>query len=124
MTTKTILDIKPRLFMLVALIWIASSCYSTPEIPGFNTKKWLAFNEDCSDYRLIEGSELILEHEELLLSYGQNEITNTLGPPSRHELFNRNQKFFFYDLDCLEKETLRFRFDALGRLKEIDRINR
>ena len=97
------------------------ACYGVPHVPGFDQAKW---NREisCKQDRLDQ-AQLLTNHSNLLLSSSQNEITNLLGEPDEHELYNRNEKFFFYDLtmscDSLTYKRLSLRFDALGRMKEI-----
>lgn len=97
------------------------SCQSDPIIEGFDSDKWKSATI-CSDER-IQLAELIEANEAKLLSFTQPEIEALLGPAPRHELFNRNEKFFYYPIqkDCegAVDRSLFFRFDALGRTKEV-----
>lgn len=104
------------------LLLIITSCNSSPEIPGLDLDKWNS-SEVCSDYR-IEGAEIIEANEEVLLSLTQAEIEGLFGVVPRHQLWNRNEKFFYYPVtkDCsegVEDTNLFIRFDALGRAKEV-----
>ena len=106
---------------LIILLTFLCACYGVPEVPGFDPGEWNA-EISCTQDRLDQ-AHLLVNHSQLLLSCNQNEITNLLGEPDEHELYNRNEKFFFYDLslpcDSIPQKRLSLRFDALGRMKEI-----
>lgn len=110
---------RTSLIVFSALLY---SCYSTPTIEGFDPEEW---NQEinCESNRL-GSARLLLTHEEELLALNQNEITALLGKPDEHELYDRNQKFFYFNLtekcDSLPIQRLSFRFDALGRVNEIN----
>jgi len=97
------------------------SCYQAPEIDGFDQGRWNNGAQDCRTSRLPE-AQIILSEFSTIKGSSQNEMKLLLGKPSRHQLFNRNQKFFFYQLTCPDSlnksEYLRLRFDALGSLRE------
>ena len=113
-----------KMFSTLCLTVLLCSCYSIPEIEGFDKEAWTQEMVSCSDSK-IEYAELILEHEDKLLGEGQAEVKALLGPPSENELYLRNQKFFYYDLtlnsDSCEVlfQRLSLRFDALDRVSEI-----
>ena len=105
----------PQLLLLL----LFAGCYFAPDIPGFDQKAWELSLEECSDYRTIKSKELLIGNESYLLTLNQNELKELLGLPDQHQLFNRNQKFFYYQLDCDATHQLAVRFDALGRVKEV-----
>ncbi len=90
-----------------------------PEIEGFDSDSWEKSLEECDNYRKENAFRLTSQNGDPLLTKNQNEIKSLLGNPSRHRLFNRNQKFFYYNLDCNNDQVLSIRFDALGRVKEV-----
>ncbi len=101
---------------------LLTSCYSIPDLVDFDKDSW---NENsCEAPRYLQ-QELIINQKEKLLTEGQAEIKTLFGQPDEHELYNRNQKFFYYDLrksDCDTTEKLKrlsIRFDALDRVKEV-----
>ena len=106
-------------FLLVSLL---TSCYRAPEVPGFDAEKWKASIENCDNYR-YESYQILIDNFELIKGATQNEIQLLLGAETQHDLYLRNQKFFFYDLSCPEvkgaTERLRIRFDALGHVREV-----
>lgn len=106
------------------IILLLTSCYSVPEIDGFDKEEWLADFESCEDTKLAL-ARTIIAHQELILGEGQAEVKALLGQPSEHELYRRNQKFFYYNLtptqdSCeITGQRLSIRFDALDRVKEL-----
>ncbi|MDH5608302.1 MAG: hypothetical protein OEY56_02380 [Cyclobacteriaceae bacterium] len=107
-----------RLIRLLFLFTL-SGCYQAPLIENFDAVKWQIALTDCTDYRRIEAAPLLVAQKEAILSATQNQVTELLGAPDRHQLYDRNQKFFYYTLDCDGTKELSLRFDALGRVKEI-----
>ena len=110
-------------FVVFALLTCLIGCYSAPEIEGFDSDQWKAALQDCDSGR-TEQVDLLMDQVDKLKGKGQNSIQQLLGKPTRHELYKRNQKFFYYDLSCdgaANAEQIRIRFDALGNLREITR---
>lgn len=114
-----------KIHLLLVILLTLSGCYSIPEIPGFEKEGWQAALSDCSGNR-EEMATILVANEEKLLAEGQAEIKALLGQPEEHELYNRNQKFFYYDLSkagCQPiQRRLSVRFDALDRVKEVSII--
>ncbi len=111
--------------ILVISIFISlTSCYPKIKIDGFDQNRW---NQQltCENSRLSLG-QILIDNQHELLGQGQAEIKSLLGQPNEHELYNRNQKFFFYNLTapdtCANIEIayrLSVKFDAIDRAKEI-----
>lgn len=95
------------------------SCYQVPEIPGWDQAQWSAMKQNCEMNRINLAENIIMVNKTKLLGQTQNNIENLLGNPDRHQLYDRNQKFFYYSLDCNKTKELSIRFDALGRVKEL-----
>lgn len=110
-----------RVKHLLILLLISVSCSSKVEIPGLDTEKWQNA-EVCSEYR-IEGARILEANEEFLFGLTQVELATLLGSAPKHQLSSRSEKFYFYPItegcDSLENTALQFRFDALGRAKEV-----
>ncbi|CAM9992082.1 unnamed protein product [Chrysoparadoxa australica] len=100
------------------------SCYQSLKIDGFDQSVWER-PITCEEDRIDE-AKILMKSEKTLLESNQNEIQKLLGHPDEHELYSRNQKFFYYDLslkcDTLPKKRLALRFDALGRVNEVNII--
>ncbi len=110
-----------KIQLQILLLIILFSCYPKVRLDGFDKEAWAVSLTECTGYR-EEHLNILLQQKEILLEKNQNQIQELLGTPTRHELFSRNQKFFFYQLECDSKAELRLRFDALGRLKELRKI--
>jgi hypothetical protein len=115
----------PRLLLTISLM-VLFSCNQQSTLPGFDSQKWQADKDGCSDQRGALAQELI-KNKDKLTGLGQNEITDLLGTADRHELYSRNKKAFVYFIsggpNC-EKQVggqvskLVIRFDGIGRAKE------
>lgn len=99
------------------------ACYPDPEVKGFDKEAWKTRKPDCSD-RWIEEAQKVVSQKNRILGLGQAEVTWLLGSPEEHELYARNQKFYYYHLtaDTCEQQAqkrLNIHFDAIDRVKEI-----
>jgi outer membrane protein assembly factor BamE (lipoprotein component of BamABCDE complex) len=70
-------------------------------------------------------SDLISQKEELK-GLSEDDIIELLGRPDRNELYKRNQKFYYYDLEpgkpcdsTAHNQQLILRFNAMGLAKEV-----
>lgn len=102
------------------LILVLSSCYPVPEIDGFDLEAW-GKAPGCDTLKTRQ-AKLLISQSEKLLGKGEATVKGLLGKPSEHELYNRNQKFFYYgltDKNCPAPKRLSVKFDALDRAKEI-----
>ncbi len=105
----------------IVLLLTLASCYSIPEIENFDIETWKKDARTCEDTRIKLAQTLIAQSDKLL-GEGEAEIKGLLGKPSEHELYNRNQKFFYYNLheeNCPDAKRLSIKFDALDRAKEV-----
>jgi hypothetical protein len=111
----------PKVLRSFIALSILTSCGPSISIEGFDKDVWQSAPV-CSEER-IALAMLVEANETDLLSATQPQIEALLGPAPRHELFNRNEKFFYYPIekDCQgsQDRSLFFRFDALGRAKEV-----
>ena len=112
---------KKILLSLSLTLFLLSGCYKAPKLTGFSQENWQMNVDECGKEKLQEAENLVTNFSEIKGS-SQNEISLLLGKPERHELFERTQKFFFYQLTCPDSagrtQQLRLRFDALGSLRE------
>jgi hypothetical protein len=106
-------------YLTIAIAILLTSCYSAPEVEGFERDVWDSALTDCSDYRYEFVSDFVQRDDNAVITSNQNEVKALFGNPTRHRLFNRNQKFFYYQLNCDNTHEMAVRFDALGRVKEI-----
>ena len=68
----------------------------------------------------------LTEQKDELKGLSEGDIIKLLGRPDRNELYKRNQKFYYYDLEpgkvcdsTLTNQQLILRFNAMGRAKEV-----
>ncbi|MEP4531600.1 MAG: hypothetical protein ABJ004_00845 [Cyclobacteriaceae bacterium] len=111
-------------YSLLLLVVFCFSCYPKIKIEGFDGEKWKQPITTCQEDK-IGLAELVVANQGNVLGKGQAEIKQFLGQPDEHELYRRNQKFFYYNLTAGDTcENLRVRrlsvlFDALDRAKEV-----
>ncbi len=105
--------------LLLATI-VLMGCYPKIEIPKFDPLSWENRKQTCAQGIVL--AENLLDHSERLLAQGEVQIKALLGEPDEHELYIRNEKFFYYDLTsdtCQTQKRLSIRFNALDRAKEV-----
>lgn len=93
---------------------------------NFDTESWQEDEGGCKGMRLPMVQSL-LDQKDKLLALDELEIVEQLGRPDEHELYTRNQKFFYYDLTpgktcpaySEPRQRLMIRFNAMGLAKEI-----
>ena len=105
------------------------SCSPSPEkIKDFDGDVWKSDRQGCEAKRLSQIDNLIHQREKLL-ALDEMAIVNILGKPDEHEIYKRNQKFYYYYIEpgpecsSLAKDAgqrLVIRFNAVGLAKEID----
>ena len=114
------------LFALFSCILLFSCGKALPELDNFDTETWKSDRNACLDKRLSM-KKILLEQKDKLLALKETQIVTLLGRPDNNELYERNQKFYYYYLTpapvCGQpSETtlqLEIRFNALGYSKEI-----
>lgn len=113
------------IYLFTALLLFACSSASSPEIAGFDVEAWKSRINDCSQSK-VAMAETLIQHQDKLLGKGQSAIKSYLGAPYANELYQRNQKFFYYKLTagdtCASVDKplmLSIRFDAIDRVKEL-----
>jgi hypothetical protein len=108
-----------KIFIIKVILLSLVSCYQSPKLDGWVQNDWTAMTIDCDQNRHAMVTIVLLPQQKKILGKNQNEIEKLLGNPDRHQLYDRNQKFFYYKMDCENEKELSVRFDALGRVKEI-----
>jgi hypothetical protein len=121
---KCILQI--RLFFLIFL-FSTSGCSQKATITDFNENLWKSDQNGCKEERL-KLYTVLLKHQDDVLGLNNRQIIKLLGMPERNELFQRNQKFFIYNITpaplCKsdydqESLFLFIRFNAVGLCQEV-----
>lgn len=117
------MKMKKWLFLSVIII----SCGKPlPDLAPLNLEQWRDDKNGCARMREQSISHLIDQLEELK-GLSEKDVIELLGRPDRNELYKRNQKFYYYDVDpgkacadsILENQQLVLRFNAIGRAKEV-----
>lgn len=99
----------------------------TIELHDFDKEVWNRDKNGCGGERkpLVEA---IINQQEKLLGAEQKQITDLLGKPDMHQLYQRSQYFLVYSVDpgssCADYSSthtanLSIRFNALGRVAEV-----
>lgn len=114
---------KKWLFLSVVLIACGKPM---PDLSPLDLEQWKEDKNGCLRLREQNISHLIDQLEELK-GLSEKDIIELLGRPDRNELYKRNQKFYYYDIDpgktCPdskpENQQLVLRFNAMGLAKEV-----
>ncbi len=115
-----------RLFALLSFLLLFSCGKALPELDNFDTESWKADRNACLNKRLIM-KDVLLDQKDKLLALKETQIVSLLGRPDNNELYERNQKFYYYYLTpaptcgttTITTVQLEIRFNALGYSKEI-----
>ena len=89
-------------------------------------EKWKGDRNGCEHQRSTM-KEMLDHQKEKLLALDELQVVELLGKPDRHELYKRNQKFYYYFIepapDCAQQDTtdskLTIRFNAMGLAKVV-----
>jgi hypothetical protein len=111
----------------VIVLFAAVACSRpTPSLEGLDAAAWKADRHACQGIRAA-GIAALQEQKKGFLGLSEMQIVSVFGTPDRNELYKRNQKFYYYDLqpstDCPHATptplALVIRFNAMGLAKEI-----
>lgn len=99
---------------------------SLPDLAPIDLNSWKSDKGGCQQIR-SQSLPSLSEQREELKGLSETQVIQLLGRPDRNELYKRNQKFYYYDLeagkscsDSLESnQQLVLRFNAMGRAKEV-----
>lgn len=117
------MEMKKWLFLSVVLIACGKPM---PDLAPLDLVEWKEDKNGCQRFREQNISHLINQLEELK-GLSEKDIIELLGRPDRNELYKRNQKFYYYDVDpgkacadsIVENQQLVLRFNAMGLAKEV-----
>lgn len=116
-----------RWLSLVVFLLPFSCSKPLPVLEGIDREKWKKDKNACLGERAAMIQTLRSEKEKLK-ALDEMTLVELLGPPDQHELYKRNQKFYFYFLEpgppCSGSSDslalrLSIRFNATGLSKEI-----
>ena len=113
------------------LAWIGLSLFfitcgkPLPDLAPIDVAQWKDDKGGCKQKRFAFLQEVQNQKDELK-GLSEKDIIKLLGRPDHNELYQRNQKFFYYDIapgkSCNDQavgEQLIIRFTAMGYAKEI-----
>jgi hypothetical protein len=115
-----------RFFVLFSLLLLMACGKSLPALENFDSEHWKNDRNGCEGKRK-EMIQSIRDQKDKLLSLKETQIVNLLGRPDGNELYERNQKFYFYHLTasptCASSDSvslqLELRFTAMGIVNEV-----
>jgi hypothetical protein len=121
--------VRYKWFSLIVLAVSLLSCgKELPNLDGIDKKSWAEDKNACLKKRTAM-IETMRTEKEKLLALNEMKIVALLGKPDEHEIYKRNQKFFYYYLEpapgCFPDTTravplrLVIRFNATGLAKEV-----
>lgn len=113
------------------LVWVGLSLLlitcgkPLPDLAPIDLAQWKDDKGGCKQGRLAFIEELKGQKDELK-GFSEKDIIKILGRPDHNELYKRNQKFYYYDIDsgksCNDQvagQQLVIRFTAMGYSKEV-----
>jgi len=112
--------------LLFSVVLVAFSCGKPlPDLSPIDLHQWKEDKGGCKNIRTSFLPDLISQKEELK-GLSEDAIIELLGRPDRNELYKRNQKFYYYDLEpgkpcdsTAHNQQLILRFNAMGMAKEV-----
>ncbi len=113
--------------VFILLVILGGSCgKALPHFEGMDLNTWRQDKDGCSGVRLTMEQELRLQADKLL-ALSERQVVDVLGKPDQNELYKRNQKFYYYQIEpgtvCdstrLSTKRLAIRFNAMGLAKEV-----
>jgi hypothetical protein len=113
-------------YLWLSVVAIISSCGKPlPDLSPIDLAQWKEDKGGCQNIRNRFLIDLTSQKDELK-GLAEGDIIKLLGRPDRNELYKRNQKFYYYDLEpgrscdsIISNQQLIIRFNAMGRAKEV-----
>lgn len=115
-----------RKWLLLSVVSLVFSCGKPlPDLNPIDLAQWKEDKGGCKNIRTSYLAALTEQKDELK-GLSEGDIIELLGRPDRNELYKRNQKFYYYDLEpgkgcdsTLLNQQLILRFNAMGMAKEV-----
>jgi outer membrane protein assembly factor BamE (lipoprotein component of BamABCDE complex) len=115
-----------RFYPLFSLLLLMACSKSTPQLENMDAELWKNDRNACTGKRKDMIASLKTQQDKLL-ALKETQIVALLGRPDHNELYERNQKFYYYYITpaptCANADStalqLEIRFNALGYSKEI-----
>ncbi len=115
----------PRIREVLLIVCLLSGCgHPLPRLDGIDVERWRNDAHGCAGVRKVT-IDTINHQKQKLQGLNEMELVELLGRPDQTELFDRNQKFYFYDLEGNSTcgtpagRRLSVRFNAVGLAKEV-----
>jgi hypothetical protein len=97
-----------------------------PTLENIDSKIWKGDRGACAGKRMVM-LDAINNQKNKLLSLREMQIVELLGRPDGNELYERNQKFYYYNISpsktCVQTDSLsiqlQIRFSAMGVAQEV-----
>jgi hypothetical protein len=110
---------------LVLFIALAGCGKSLPEMKDVDLAQWKGDRNGCGGYRAANEAALLHTLPQLR-GLKEMQLISMLGRPDENELYQRNQKYFYYWLrgapacpDTAQAVRLSVRLNAMGYAKEV-----
>lgn len=115
-----------RKWLLLSVVSLVFSCGKPlPDLSPIDLAQWKEDKGGCKNFRTSYLVQLTEQKDELK-GLSEGDVIKLLGRPDRNELYKRNQKFYYYDLEpgkvcdtTLLNQQLILRFNAMGMAKEV-----
>ncbi len=115
-----------KFFLPLSLLLLIACGKPLPTIENFDVENWKKDRNGCGGKRK-EMIQSITDQKDKLLSLKEMQIVNLLGRPDGNELYERNQKFYYYHLtpssSCPTPDSvdlqMEIRFTAMGIVNEV-----
>ncbi|MDZ7647945.1 MAG: hypothetical protein U5K54_12640 [Cytophagales bacterium] len=86
-------------YLWLSVVVIISSCGKPlPDLSPIDLAQWKEDKDGCQNIRKRFLIDLTSQKDELK-GLAEGDIIKLLGRPDRNELYKRNQKFYYYDLE-------------------------
>jgi hypothetical protein len=117
-----------KAIICLSFLLLLIQCNEKPKVPEhFDFSKWAADPNGCKGIR----SKVLADffpYKAQLIGKTENEILGLMGKPNRVQLYQRNQKFYFYSLkgntlcadSTLEVSEFYLRFSATFQVTEVN----
>jgi hypothetical protein len=111
----------------ISLAVILFSCGKPlPDLAPVDLDIWKSDRGGCNNQRAAFVNDFIAQQEELK-GLSEDNIIKLLGRPDRNELYKRNQKFYYYDIEpgkncdpnATANQQIVIRFNAMSMAKEV-----
>ena len=115
-----------KIAVLIFSLFFLACGKPIPNLAPIDLAQWKEDKSGCNGVRYSLLEEMKNQKDELK-GLSEKDIIGLLGRPDRNELYKRNQKFYYYDIEPGKKcaaaskatQQLIVRFNAMGMAKEV-----